>query len=896
MRLPNSIWFIAATLLSLAFGLLNGRCEANDKQTAGSIDKQTTVASDKLTTGSIDKQSTAQNNTQSTVASDKPPAVSNKKQPGDPGDPLAILETHCVRCHGGSKTKAGLDLVTREALLRGGESGPCVVPGDPDQSLLIQTIRHVQDPHMPRKAPKLADSSIARIADWIKAGAPYGRSLKKDVAPVSASEIEPDFTISPSQRNHWAFRPLARIEPTKDRPLSLTHMSANWIDDYIIEKLDKKRLTFAPPASKTTLIRRVSFDLVGLPPSPAEIDAFVNDCSPNAYERLIDRLLASPAYGERWGRFWLDLARYAETDGFEHDAVRPNSWRYRDYVIQSFNEDKPYNRFIREQIAGDERWPNDPNAIVATGFNLLGPDMVDSSDQVQRRHNTLNDVADTTALVFLGLTMGCAKCHDHKFEPISQRDYYALQAFFTPVQFVRDRGLPIPGAREAYEAEIKRYQEHPKVKALREIEAPVRERLYQAKVAALAEEARTAHLTPADRRSAQQANLVLETLDKVKISDQELNAAFTGEDKTRRDALLKEVKAVPKPKRPPAAPALADGDLEKTQTHILIRGDYNHPGDRVFAEFPTVLRSERSAITAKDASDKTSVTNRLDHANRIDPRRSTLADWIASAENPLTARVFVNRIWLRHFGRGLVATPSDFGVRGARPTHPELLDRLALEFIEHGWSVKYLHKLILLSNTYRQSALCSSESRSIDPENALYSRRERIRLEGEEIRDAFLAISGKLNRTIGGPSVFPPIPRELFAGSANWASSSNENEYSRRSIYIFVRRNLRFPFLEVFDAPDGSQSCPERDRSTTAPQALALLNGADAIAAAEKTANRVERDARSAEERIELSYRLVLGRAPRPNERAIALDFLAESPLADLLLALFNLNEFVYVE
>lgn len=832
------------------------------------------------------------------AAPDEKPAASSPNDTSPIGliDPLAVLETHCVRCHGGSKTKGGLDLVTREGLLRGGETGPSVVPGKPDQSLLLQTIRHEQDPHMPHKAAKLADASIARIADWIEAGAPYDRALQKNAPAGSDRETDADFTITKTQQRHWSFQPLRRIEPARRRPQALGQTSANWIDDYILEKLDAKRLTFAPPASKETLIRRVSFDLVGLPPSPAQIDAFVNDCSSNAYERLIDRLLAAPAYGERWGRFWLDLARYAETDGFEHDAVRPNSWRYRDYVIQAFNDDKPYDRFIQEQIAGDELWPNDPQAIVATGFNLLGPDMVDSSDQTQRRHNTLNDITDTTALVFLGLTAGCARCHDHKFEPISQRDYYALQAFFTPAKFVRERGLPIPGAREAFEAELKSYQEHPKVKALREIEAPVRERLYQAKFATLAEEAREAHLTPADRRSAQQANLVLETLAKVKISDKELNDAFTGADKAKRDALESEVKALPKPKRPPAAPALADGDLDKTRTHILIRGDYNHPGDRVYAGFPTVLGAGRSASTVKNASEARTSTNHLDNINRSKPRRSTLADWIAAAENPLTARVFVNRIWARHFGRGIVATPSDFGTRGARPTHAELLDRLALEFIEHGWSVKYIHKLILLSNTYRQSALCSREARGIDPENAFYSRRERLRLEGEEIRDALLLISGKLNRASGGPSVFPPIPRELFAGSANWANSTNEAEYSRRSVYIFVRRNLRFPFLEVFDEPDGSQSCPKRDSSTTAPQALALLNGAEAIVAAERTAERIERAAGSIDERIALSYRVVLGRAPQATERAIAVDFLAESPLVDFVLALFNLNDFIYVE
>jgi cytochrome c553 len=457
-----------------------------------------------------------------------------------PDEPaLSLLEQHCTKCHGAEKTQGELDLLTREALMRGGESGASIIPGKPDESLLVQVLRHEKDPHMPRKADKLPDSDIATIAAWVKSGASYSRSLAKTaVAGKGAAPAE--FHLTEADRQHWAFRPVKRVEPP-----DIEHEGpgvAHPIDRFIMAKLDEAGLQPSPPAGRETLIRRVTFDLIGLPPTPAEIDAFVRDTSPRAYEALIDRLLESPHYGERWGRHWLDLARFAETDGFEHDAVRPQAWRYRDYVIKSFNNDKPYDRFIREQLAGDELWPDDPEAITATAFNLLGPDMVDSSDQVQRRHNTLNDMTDTTALTFLGLTMGCARCHDHKFEPISQKDYYSLQAFFTPAKFERERPIPTPEARAAYEAGMKLYKENAKVKELAALEAPVREKLFQRKLAKLSPEAQAAHRTPPDQRNDEQENLVLETADKVKISDRDLAGAFEGDAKERRRKLQEDVK------------------------------------------------------------------------------------------------------------------------------------------------------------------------------------------------------------------------------------------------------------------------------------------------------------------------------------------------------------------
>ena len=435
-------------------------------------------------------------------------------------------------------------------MLRGGESGAAVVPGKPDASLLIRQVRHEEDPHMPHKEPKLPDAAIAQLVEWVKAGVPYTRALAKVPLPVVGKDAA-KFTLTDADRNHWAFQPIQRLPPPTIQ--NSKFKTQNPIDQFIFAKLEAAALSLSPPASSEVLVRRIFLDLIGLPPTPAEVDAFVAESIRNpqsAIRNLVDRLLASPHYGERWGRHWLDLARFAETDGFEHDAVRPHSWRYRDYVIKSFNDDKPYDRFVREQIAGDELWPGNAEALTATGFNLLGPDMVDSSDQVQRRHNTLNDMTDTAALAFLGLTMGCARCHDHKFEPISQRDYYAAQAFFTPAKFVRDTPVPTDAARAAFDVAMKKYSENAKVRELAELDAPVRARLFEKKVAKLSPEAQSAHRTPSEQRDAEQANLVLEAEDKVRITEKDIASAVTGAERERRQALLDEVKKLPNCRRP----------------------------------------------------------------------------------------------------------------------------------------------------------------------------------------------------------------------------------------------------------------------------------------------------------------------------------------------------------
>jgi hypothetical protein len=724
-----------------------------------------------------------------------------------------------------------------------------------------------------------------------------------------------EFTITATDRAHWAFQPIKRppvpvlskevisnqsASGRTNRSSLITNYSP--LDAFLLAKLHAAGLTFSPPATKEAQLRRVSLDLIGLPPTLAELDAFLADTSPDAWAKVVDRLLASPHYGERWGRHWLDLARYADTEGFEHDVTRPNAWRYRDYVVRSLNEDKPYDRFVREQIAGDELWPADRDALIATGFNLIGPDMTDSSDQIQRRLNTLNDMTDATASVFLGQTMGCARCHDHKFEPIAQRDYFAMQAFFMPAGFRRETLVPTPEERAAHERAVKEYESRPAVRELAALEAPYRERLRAAKLAKQPPEVREAHNTPPEQRTAAQANLAFESAAAVAVTEKELLAALSGADKERRRELADAAKQFSAPTPLPTALTLATSNAVPAQAHLLNRGDYNQPRDLVPAGFPSVLPAFK---TKPDSA--------------VSPR-AQLANWIASPENPLTARIIVNRVWQHHFGRGLVATPSEFGTHGAKPSHPELLDWLASEFVAGGWSLKKLHRVMLMSEAYRQSSVAADARRlhsnaergtasaennqslltsaatgeKVDPENHLLSRMNRLRLEGEVIRDSLLAVSGRLNAKGGGPGIFPPIPADAIKGSKGWNVSADAREHERRSLYIFAKRNLRFPFLEVFDAPDSNLTCPERGRSTTAPQSLTLLNAEEVLAASRAVTARLEREAKEPRERVALAYRVILNRLPTEREQAVAAQFLAQSPLTEFCRALFNLNEFVY--
>lgn len=692
----------------------------------------------------------------------------------------------------------------------------------------------------------------------------------------------------PASGTHWSFVPPGR-PPAPD-----THHPGwprNPIDRFILARLESEGLKPAPEADRRTLIRRLSFDLTGLPPTPREVENFLIDQAPNAYETLVERLLASPHYGERQAQSWLDLARYADSDGFEYDQARPDMWRYRDWVVSAFNKDLPYDRFLRLQLAGDEAAPGNFDAFIATGFNRLYPDMVDLNDQGLRRQNALNDITETAGAVVMGLTIGCARCHDHKTDPIKQKDFYALQAFFAPARFRDDAVLASKADREAAEAasvewvrEVGRAR-----KAIVGIEAPVRAGLSEGNPPGLSDEAARAFAKPADRRDPDEIRLVYEaavadrrvSVDAIAKALDPARKAEWDRWKTRLDFFLRhESPALPRARGVDEVPG------KVVPTFLLKRGDYAARGPEVEPAFPGVL--------AKDATPKIAATA------SSSGRRSALVDWLVRPDHPLTSRVMVNRLWQAHFARGIVATPGDFGAMGEEPSHPELLDWLAVEFVAKGWSIKAMHRLMVTSATYRQGSRIDAASRKIDPDNALVSHQSRRRLEGETLRDSMLACSGRLNPTLGGPCIFPELPRELTKLSgkgAIWPVSPRESDRDRRSLYVFLRRNLRFPLFEAFDKPDTNASCPKRAVTTIAPQALSLLNGTLANRCAGSLAAKVEREAGlDVASRVDRAYRLALGRPPDAGEARLASEYLRDGTFADFCLALLNLNEFLYVD
>jgi hypothetical protein len=708
---------------------------------------------------------------------------------------------------------------------------------------------------------------------------------------ASASESDKEKPITREERSHWAFVP-------PRRPAIPTVKASSWprnpIDAFILASIEASALSLAPEADRPTLLRRVTFDLTGLPPTPRELEDFLADHSPDAYERVVDRLLASPRYGERQAQHWLDLARYADTDGFEFDQARPDAWRYRDWVVSALNANLPYDRFLRLQLAGDEVEPDDPSALVATGFNRCYPDMVDLNDQGLRRHNALNDITETTGLVFLGLTIGCARCHDHKFDPIRLTDYYRLQAFFTPARFRDDLVVASPEERAAYDAKRNAWERDlAKTQAsLLAIEAPAYARLNPERPPGLDDETIAAFEKSEPERTARDVRLVFDARRKDRrIKPAEFESALGPQAIAARAALLARLKDLTgtEPPKPPQARGIDETGSSAPATFVRPRGDYYTKGIEVFPSVPAVLRPEGTAALP---------IKPLDHSTG---RRKALAAWLTIPGHPLTSRVMVNRLWQSHFGKGIVATPSDFGTMGEEPTHPELLDWLALEFEANGWDLKAMHRLIVTSATYRQASKASPEAHTNDPENSLLSHFRRSRLDGEAIRDALLAVSGRLSPSIGGPPVFPELPAELTRLSSKgqvWPVSRSDEARARRSLYVFVRRNLRYPFFEAFDRPDTNASCPRRSTTTIAPQALTLLNSRIALEAAEGLASRCVTEAGpDVDAQIRVAFHLAYGRSPDTAENDLARRFLERDPsLAHFCLALINANEFVYID
>jgi hypothetical protein len=750
-----------------------------------------------------------------------------------------IVVTHCLNCHQPTKRSGKLNLSTLEAILAGGEQGPAIAVDKPEASLLLERVTsgEMPPPDAKETAP-LSEVEKLTLASWIKAGAPWPKDRELGIHEKSV-----DLAVA---RQFWSFQPVRR--PAVPANGSGSHKRfANPIDHFVCEQLQGKGLELAPRAEPAVLLRRISLDLRGLPPSLSEQNEFFDDQSPDVYERLIDRLLADPAYGERWARYWLDLVRYADSNGYERDGAKPSVWRYRDYVIAALNSDKPYDRFVLEQLAGDELPDADSEKLIATGFHALGAwqDEVDPLEASQYRADELDDMIRTTAQTFLGLTLGCARCHNHKFDPLTMVDYYSLSAVLAPLKRPNkgrtDRDVPLG--------------------------------------------------TPEQITAQRERDGKIDKLQK-QISDLQKNKPA---DSEQTIADLREQIKVLRTELPdlPAAYRCYEDSPESPAIHLLLSGRASNPGPLVQPRVPAVLTAMQPVFPPPATSSTL--------------RRLTLARWIASAENPLTARVIVNRVWQHHFGDGLVATPSDFGHSGSRPTHPELLDWLADRFVnDNSWELKKLHRLILTSETYRQNSAWNEDAAREDPENKLLWRFPYKRLDVEAIRDSMLAAAGNLNRQMYGPAAFLPIPAVVIEAhtdkQAAW-NTSPEAQTHRRTVYAFVKRTLLVPMLETLDFCDTTSSSEKRAITSVAPQALTLFNGDFVNRQAEELAQRLVREAgREGERQIELAFRLTLTRSSTNEEKSALLQFLKgesdttdkQNALAQVCRVLLNLNEFVY--
>ncbi len=712
-----------------------------------------------------------------------------------------VLGAKCVVCHGRRVQQAGLDLRTRASILKGGKSGPAIVPGNPAASLLLQKIAKQQMPPpqlQEQFSVRTVDSAeLEKLTQWIAQGAPD--------EVESAAPVNPDFDpmVKPSAREFWSFR-----KPV--RPKVPAFASARTpIDAFLLERLDAKKSSFAPEAGRLALMRRACFDLTGLPPSPPEVQAYLADNKPDAYERLIDRLLTSPRYGERWARYWLDAAGYADSEGgVSTDAPRPTSWRYRDYVIRAFNADKPYNQFLQEQLAGDEMFdwktskiysPDQMEKLEATGFLRLAPDATYSTEQnfLPERFDAVASEMEILGSSVMGLSLGCARCHDHKYDPLPQRDYYRVSAVFQSALDPYDWLIPsldCVGVGSKCEERNLRFLPDPDPKVVNETEtfnAPIKIQIedLEKKIEAAAE--------PYREKAKKDA-----TVDELLKEFEPLKKTVTDLRKS-----LQQAKAKLKPAS--GVRALFDMGGEPTPVRILMRGDVNNPGPLVEPGPPSVLSSGLRPY----------LVEKLPYESGTSGRRLAFAKWITQPEQPLTARVMVNRIWQQHFGSGIVKSAGNFGKTGTPPTHPELLDWLATEFVESGWSVKKMHRLIMTSAAYRQSTAVTAEAQAQDPSGALLSRFPLRRLDAEAVRDSILKIAGRLDLTAFGP----PAAIEVKPDGSVLAKSGKLGY--RRSIYLQQRRSTPVTILDTFDAPFMSPNCVRRGESIVSSQALQLMNG-----------------------------------------------------------------------
>jgi hypothetical protein len=768
-----------------------------------------------------------------------------------------LLAEHCYKCHGEKKQWSGLRLDSREALLAGGDLGPAVVPGQPNESRLIVAVRHTDDDLKMPPDSKLTDQQIADLSRWVEMGAPFPDTTK----------IARQADRNP---NHWSFKPPGNVALPQ---VGNSERLQSPIDAFIVARLESAGLAPAPPADKRTLIRRLTFDLVGLPPTPAEIEAFLADGSPDAVSRVVDRLLSAPQYGERWGRHWLDVARYADSNGLDENIAHGNAWRYRDYVVEALNSDKPYDRFVIEQVAGDllpaAEQKQRHEQLIATSFLAIGPKVLAEVDEAKMQMDIVDEQIDTFGRAFLGLTLGCARCHDHKFDPIDTADYYGLAGIFKSTAVM-----------EHYK-KIARWHEN----VLPSPETDALKAKYDEQLAAKKQEL-ASFIATADEG-------VRESLSAGASIPDKLEAHYSAETKAQLKKLRDELTQLEK--NPPDLPAAMGAKDDKIADEpIRIRGNPLKLGAVVSRHVPPTIRGP-------SPPEFTSVQS----------GRLELAQWLTSAEHPLTARVLTNRLWRWHFGSGLVHTTDNFGLLGEQPSHPELLDWLARRFIADGWSIKNLHRLILSSSTYQQSSrnseirIQNSESGgnhsafASDAENRLLSRFPIRRLEAEELRDALLAVSDQLDFSFGG-SLLNVKNRAFFFDH----TSKDMTDYTsrRRSLYLPVVRNNVFPVFQLLDFPDPATATSDRSTTTIAPQALLMLNSDLVIEAAEQLAARItanhENDARGVNDVYQVAY----GRTARPREISASLEFITRAAPSRALAwtafchTILASNEFAYVQ